>query len=207
MKNLFLTSYFAGVAQLLPELYGSLEGKRVVFIPTASIVEKVTFYIGTSKKAFAKLGATVDELEVSKASKSEIKNKIRSADIVFVDGGNTFFLLQELKRTGADIFIKEHIADGKLYIGASAGSMVACPDIEYVKLMDDPSEAPDLQDDFSALHVVGFSVVPHCTDAPFKKAAEKIIAEYGDTLDLKPINNKQAVVVVDSRIEVVTAEK
>ena len=207
MKNLFLTSYFAGVAQLIPEFYGSLEGKKVVFIPTASIVEKVTFYIGTSKKAFAKLGATVDELEVSKASKSEIENKIHSADIVFVDGGNTFFLLQELKRTGADVFIKEHIAEGKLYISASAGSMVVCPDIEYVKLMDDPDEAPDLQGDFSGLHVVDFSIVPHCTDIPFKKAAEKIIAEYGGTLDLKAINNRQAIAIIDNKVSVVTAEK
>ncbi|WP_252346614.1 Type 1 glutamine amidotransferase-like domain-containing protein, partial [Listeria monocytogenes] len=38
-------------------------------------------------------------------------------DFIYVTGGNTFFLLQELKRTGADKLILEEIAKGKLYIG------------------------------------------------------------------------------------------
>ncbi|MDR2507413.1 MAG: Type 1 glutamine amidotransferase-like domain-containing protein [Candidatus Accumulibacter sp.] len=205
MKNLFLSSYFSGAAKLLPDFAGDLAGKRGVFIPTASVPEKVTFYINTDKKALAKLGLTIDELEVSSASQTEIAEKIGAADFVFVEGGNTFFLLQELKRTGADRHIAEHIASGKLYIGASAGSIVLAPTIEYVKLMDDPAAAPLLGSDFSALALVDFCVVPHFTNVPFKKAAQKIVAEYGAALDLRPISNHQAITVKGDDVSIFSA--
>jgi dipeptidase E len=40
-----------------------------------------------------------------------------------------------------------------------------------------------------------------------KKAARKLIANYSDKLDLRPISNNQAVVVDGDRIETLTAEK
>jgi dipeptidase E len=203
MQKLFLASYFSGVAKLLPDFTGNTcSGKSVVFIPTASIVEKVNFYVGADKKALEKLGLVVDELEISKASPDTIKTKINNADYIFVEGGNTFFLLQELKRTGTDKLIIKHINKGKVYIGSSAGSVILSKDIEYIKHMDDPEAAPELKNKFTALSVVDFCVVPHCTNFPFKKAAEKIIGEYAEKLDLRPISNNQVVSVDDDTVEV-----
>jgi dipeptidase E len=133
-------------------------GKKVVFIPTASVPEKVTFHVDSDKKSLKKLGLIVDELEVSKASKDEIKNKITNTDYIFVAGGNTFFLSQELRRSGADKLIIEHIKKGKIYISTSAGSIIVSKDIEYIKFMDDPMAAPELNNNFSALGVVDFYI-------------------------------------------------
>jgi dipeptidase E len=180
--------------------------KKGCFIPTASLTEKVTFYVGTDKKALEKLGMAVEELEISTAPTDEIASKISDADYVFVSGGNTFFLLQELRRTKTDKLIIEHIQKGKLYIGASAGSMILSKNIGYAKHMDNPADAPNLNDDFTALSVVDFCVVPHCVNAPFKKAAEKIIAAYSDTLDLRPISNSQAITVNGDTMETVAVE-
>ncbi|MDR3050893.1 MAG: Type 1 glutamine amidotransferase-like domain-containing protein [Oscillospiraceae bacterium] len=207
MKKLFLASYFSGTASLLPGFTGgACSGKRVVFIPTASIPEKITFYVGADKKALSKLGFIVDELEVSTAPRDVIAQKISNADAVFVGGGNTFFLLQELRRTGADKLLAEHINRGKLYIGSSAGSIIASSDIAYVRHMDSPAAAPDLHDDFSALSAVDFFIVPHCTNFPFKKAAEKIITLYSDTLALRPISNHQAITVDGNDVELIAVE-
>jgi dipeptidase E len=207
MKKLFLSSYFSGVASLFSVFTdNTCSGKQVVFIPTASIPEKVTFYVGADKKTLRKLGMIVDELDVSSASHDEITAKINGADYVFVEGGNTFFLLQEMRRSGADKLIIDHINQGKVYIGASAGSMIVSKDIEYVKHMDKPEAAPDLLGDFSALSLIDFCIVPHCSDFPFKKSAEKIIKEYSGKLDLYPISNNQAVIVDGDIIEVITAE-
>jgi dipeptidase E len=205
MGKLFLASYFSGVKALFsPFAENDCFGKKVVFIPTASLPEKVTFYVGSDKKTLGKLGMIVDELEISTASQEEIENKIAAADYVFVEGGNTFFLLQELKRTGADKLIIEHIHKGKPYVGASAGAMILSRDIEYVQYMDDPSLAPALHGDFSALSIVDFCVVPHFTNVPFKKAGKRIVNLYGDTLDLRPISNSQAVIVDGDTIETVS---
>jgi dipeptidase E len=139
MKKLFLASYFSPVAKLFVEFtQNTCTGKKVVFIPTASVPEKVTFFVDGDKKALGKLGLIIYELEVSKASREEIENKITNADYIFVAGGNTFFLLQELKRSGVDKLIIEHIKRGKIYISTSAGSIIVSKNIEYVKIWTIP---------------------------------------------------------------------
>lgn len=42
--------------------------------------------------------------------------------------------------------------------------------------MENPTAAPDLQEDYHALGVADFCVIPHYTNFPFKKATEKIVA-------------------------------
>ncbi|GMO11232.1 MAG: Type 1 glutamine amidotransferase-like domain-containing protein [Treponemataceae bacterium] len=204
MKNLFLASYFSPVAKLFVEFtQNTCAGKKVVFIPTASVPEKVSFFVDGDRKALQKLGLIIDELEVSTAPKDEIANKIVNADYVFVAGGNTFYLLQELKRSGADKLIIEHIKSGKIYMSTSAGSVIVSKNIEYLKFMDAPEVAPDLDNDFSALGIVDFCIVPHCANVPFKKCAEKIISEYSEKLELLPIHNKQAVILKGNKTEII----
>ena len=195
MSKLFLSSSFADVAGLFRSLAEeSSLAKTVTFIPTASIPEKVKFYVDAGRKALQKMGFMVDELDVSAASTEEIAQKLQANNYIYVSGGNTFFLLQELRRTGADALITEQIRLGKYYIGESAGSMIVAPDIDYAKAMDDCRKAPALQG-YAALHLVDFYPVPHHGNFPFKKAVEKIIANYGDLLQLYPISNAQAILV------------
>jgi Peptidase E len=202
MKKLFLSSSFKDVASLLPDFTGDFTGKTITFIPTASVVEKVSFFVNSGKKALEKMGLIVDVLEVSTASSEEIAQKLRQNDFIYITGGNTFFLLQELRKSGADKIISEQIALGKIYIGESAGAMVVAPNIEFAKAMDSTKKAPELTD-FDGLGIVDFYPVPHYTNAPFKKAVEKIIDSYGESLALKPISNKQAILFEngEARIE------
>ncbi|GHU57244.1 putative peptidase Lmo0363 [Clostridia bacterium] len=203
MKRLFLSSSFNGVSKLFSSFANEeLKGKTVTFIPTASVPEKVNFFVNSGRKALSKLGLTVDELEISTATENEISSKLQQNDFIYITGGNTFFLLQELKRTGADKIITEQIDSGKLYIGESAGSMIMSPNIEYAKGLDDCKKAPNL-DTFSALNVVDFYPLPHHTNQPFKKAVEKIIAAYESELKLYPISNSQAILVngIDVKVE------
>ena len=51
-------------------------------------------------------------------------------------GQTRFYLLQEMKRTGADKLLIEEVNKGKLYIGESAGAIVVAPDIEYSSAID-----------------------------------------------------------------------
>lgn len=203
MRKLFLSSSFKDVVNLFVAFAGEdVKGKTVTFIPTASLTEKVKFYVGSAKKAFEKVGVTVDELELTNATVDEIITKLTQNDYIYISGGNTFYLLQELKRTGADKIIAEQIAMGKLYIGESAGSMVVAPSIEYVKDMDDCKAASDLNA-FSALNIVDLYPVPHHTNFPFVKAVEKIISKYSSVLNLYPISNSQVILINgdDVRVE------
>lgn len=190
MKKLFLASSFVDVAQLFLEwIEEDVKGKTVTFIPMAGLPEEITFFIDNDRKAFEKLGMIVDELEISTASQEEIKAKLLKNHYIFLSGGNTFFLLQELKRTATDHFIRELVLAWKPYIWTSAGSMVLAPNIEYWALMDTPEKAPDLKD-FSALNIVNFYLVPHYGEFPFVDATNEIANKYAE-LPLLLLNNKQ----------------
>jgi len=202
VNKLFLCSSFKDVAKLFADFAeDDLRGKKVTFIPTASIVEKFNLYVKWGKNALEQLGLIVDELEISTAATAEISDKLNSNDFIYLSGGNTFYLLQELKRTGADKIIAEQIANGKTYIGESAGSIVVSPNIEYIKDMDDCNAAPGLGG-FDALNLVDFYPLPHHTNFPFKKAVETIISKYESSLKLVPISNSQAIVVTGKDVRI-----
>ncbi|MCQ4265284.1 peptidase S51 [Stutzerimonas stutzeri] len=203
--NIFLTSSFAEVVDLFVSFTrGECKGKTVTLIPTASLAEEVNSYLIAAKDALVKAGLVIDELEVSTASQEEVVRKLECGDYIYVSGGNTFFLLQELKRTGADSLIVEHVKAGKCYVGESAGSAVLAPGIEYLQALDDAAAAPDL-DSFTALGLVDFYPLPHYTNAPFADAVEQVLREYGDTLDLRPFSNNQAIAITGSHVETQTA--
>ncbi|WP_394525445.1 Type 1 glutamine amidotransferase-like domain-containing protein [Lacrimispora sp. JR3] len=202
MIKLFLSSSFQDAANLLPDfISGDLAGKTVTFIPTAALHEKVDFFVESGKKALKQLGLHVEELEISTAAQTEIRSKLENNDFIYVTGGNTFFLLQEMKRTGADQIIKEQIRSGKPYIGESAGSIILSPNIEYVKEMDDCSIAADLEN-FDGLQIIDFFPLPHYNCFPFKDAVEKIISLYKGSMDLKPITNSEVILVHDGDVQI-----
>ncbi|UKI22273.1 MAG: Type 1 glutamine amidotransferase-like domain-containing protein [Anaerotruncus sp.] len=105
-----------------------------------------------------KLGIKACMLDISVAESNEITAKLLNSDIIYIGGGNTFYLLQELKRSGADMIIREQIALGKAYIGESAGAVVAAPRIDYIEDMDKRDAAPNLSD-CSALGLVDFFIL------------------------------------------------
>lgn len=205
-RKLFLTSSFKEVFALLPEFAGELHQKKVAFLPTASKVENVQFCVRAGKKALEKLGATVDVLDLGAIDENEMKARIAGSDIIYVTGGNTFFLLQEMKRTGADIAIKQAIDSGKIYVGESAGAMITAPDIEYVTAMDSIKKAPHLSS-YEALGLVDFYIVPHYLNIPFKRVTRNMVERYAGRLDLRPISNQEVVFVKEDEVTLIKAKR
>ncbi|EBF5850419.1 peptidase [Listeria monocytogenes] len=199
MKNLFLTSSFKDVVPLFTEFESNLQGKTVTFIPTASTVEEVVFYVEAGKKALEDLGLIVEELDVAAENLEEITMTLKKNDFIYVTGGNTFFLLQELKRSGADKLILEEIAKGKLYIGESAGAVITSPNISYIQSMDSVKKATNLTN-YDALNLVDFSILPHYNNAPFKEVTQKIVADYAGKPTMRPISNQEAILVRDKEV-------
>ncbi|ART64339.1 Type 1 glutamine amidotransferase-like domain-containing protein [Kushneria marisflavi] len=195
--KLFLASSFAEVSELFVTFdHSECVAKTVTFIATASIPEKMTFYVDAGRKALESLGLLIDELDISTAGEDEIALKLARNEYVYVSGGNTFYLLQELKRTGADRLIIEQIKSGKTYIGESAGAVVLAADIEYIGALDDSRAAPDLGS-YASLGVIEFYPLPHHTNFPFKKAVEQAQHEFSEHLDLRPFSNAEAIVMED----------
>lgn len=202
MKKLFLTSVFAKTAKEFKKFYGETNGKSAVFIPTAAKADGGgTIYVKRQRRALEKLGIKACVLDISAAGSNEITAKLLNSDIIYIGGGNTFYLLQELKRSGADKLIKEQVLLGKAYIGESAGAVVAAPCIDYIEDMDKRDAAPNLRD-CSALGLVDFYTLPHMNSFPFIRASRMIAEKHSNDLKLLPITNRQAVCVYGNEIKI-----
>lgn len=178
------------------------ESKKILFIPTATNVDEYKKYIYLTQKAFEDFGYEVENFDVSIFSEEIVKEKLSEAKTVFISGGNTFYLLQELKRKNLTSYLKERIENGLLYIGESAGSVIAAPDIEYASIVDDKTLATELND-YTGLNLVDFYIVPHFEEEPFVESSRNTVELYKDKLDLKLINNKEAILVENNNFTII----
>ena len=200
---MFLCSYFTGAATLFEDFAGqNICTKEVLFIPTAANVEEYRDYVDEAKEAFAKMGFEVQILDVSKASEAEAKAKIGAARVLYVSGGNTFYLLRELKKKGLAGLIADRVRSGELvYVGESAGAMIAAPSVEYASVMDDASGS-ELVSAQTGLDLVKFYPVVHYGEEPFVQSTAEILKIYGSKLNLAPINNAEAIAVHGDKFEI-----
>ena len=196
--KLFLCSHFSSVGSLIKE---EIENKKVAFIPTASLREGYTGYVGSARKLFKKLGAIVTEIDISTEAYSTIQSVFEDADVIYFTGGNSFFLMDQLRKTRTDGLLKKELANGKLMIGESAGAIICAPTIQYIEQMDEKPEDYS-QEDNEGLDLIDFYVLPHYLTAPFKKITERIMAEFSD-LNICAINNHQAIIVNDEGSKVI----
>ena len=203
LKNMILTSSLYESIELVKKfLDKNTESKKILFIPTATNVDEYKKYIHLTQKVFEDFGYEVENFDVSIFSEEIAKEKLSEAKIIFISGGNTFYLLQELKRKNLIPYLKERIENGLLYIGESAGSVIAAPDIEYASIVDDKTLATELND-YTGLNLVDFYIVPHFEEEPFVESSRNTVELYKDKLDLKLINNKEAILVENNNFTII----
>jgi dipeptidase E len=104
---------------------------------------------------------------------------VRDAEAIFIGGGNTFRLLNELYGRNLLDVIRERVRSGLPYLGISAGTNVACPTIKTTN--DMPIIEPSSLD---ALGLVPFQVNPHYVQGQmFLKVGEEFGPHFGETRD------------------------
>ena len=135
-------------------------------------------------------------MDIAQETEEVIKEKLNHTPILYISGGNTFYLLQELKRK----HLLPHI---KKRIGESDGAIITACVIEYNQLMDDKNIAIDLTN-YSALNLVDFAIVPHYGEFPFEESSQKTIQIYQSKLNLLPLTNSQAVIVDEDNYTIQT---
>ena len=202
MANIFLCSYFAEVASKINELV-KFSGRKVAFIDTAAKFEEVNFYVDEAVEILEKFGTKLTRIDISCVKNlvtqisecdefcvadDKILATINECDIIYISGGNTFYLLGELRKSHVAQTIKDAVQAGKIYIGESAGAIVAAPDTRYATLMGENSVNVS---DFTVLNLVDFCVVPHFGCEPFVEVTHETVEKFVDLYDLRPINNAE----------------
>ena len=135
-------------------------------------------YISEWKKISEGFGARFGVVDTTSSSPQK-KNKLLNAEVVLISGGNTFQLLDNLRKSGLDKTIVEfsHKQGGTL-AGFSAGALVLTPTITVCKLPGFDENLVGI-DDFNGLNIVDFELFPHYE----KQSYETILNEYRETTD------------------------
>lgn len=164
--KLFLTSYLAGTKELVQNFLTQNDVQKILFIPTAANVEEYRDYVDEGIAALKENGYDVTVLDIATAPHNKSMQAIKNCTCLCISGGNTFYLLQELKRNGLLDLIKQRVRNGTPYIGESAGAIIACPDISYNQIMGDKTIATELTN-YSGMGLVDYYVLPHNGEFPF----------------------------------------
>ena len=161
--------------------------REVVFVPFA--LRNHRAYAEIVEKRFACFGVKVQSLRGS--AQAESTALIENASAFFVGGGNTFRLLKHLQNDGLLWSLRKRIFEGAKYIGASAGSNLACPTIKTTN--DMPIVWPR---DLDALGLILFQINPHYLDPDPKfphmgETREKRIEEFHEENDTQVIGLRE----------------
>ena len=202
MKHLLLASMFTPAVLTASGAVAALQGKICAYIPTAGIAEGLDPTDPAGPDRLRSLGIRVRTVDVAALSPQETAAALADCAAIAAAGGNTFFLLQELRRSGADALIHQRISEGCWYLGESAGAAVAAPDISYLAPMDEPSLAPALTST-AALGLVDFYPLPHMDNEWMGAAAREILST--GLPGLRPLRDDQALLVTDTDTTLITA--
>ena len=191
--NLILTSSFNTVVNEL--LKKELLPKRasVVFIGTASNPYTEHPWVERDRNVLVGLGYEVVDVDLESKSIETLRNAFASADIIFVAGGNTTYLNTQSHLSGFHNLIRDLLGQGKIYIGSSAGSLLAGPSIEpFVEedLLELPTDI--VLADPMCLGLVDYIILPHYP--LLAKENDAVTEKYADRFQFKKMTDHEYVV-------------
>ena len=128
---------------------------KVLFVPYA--LHDLDGYAAKAGSGFARIGYDLESIHAA----ADPKAPVAAAEAIFIGGGNTFRLLTRLYENDLIEPIRERVLEGMPYMGASAGSNVACLSIKTTN--DMPIVYPPT---FDALRLVPIQLNPHFIDPP-----------------------------------------
>ncbi len=196
MQTLLLLSHGKFLANNLPDILGiSMAGLKVVHITTASKGARVDMspYWETVHQNLSAHGCLVDDLDIEGLSEQALREILKRYQAVFVNGGNVFYLLKAMRVCSFEKVLKELLAEGLIYMGASAGAYVACPTIEVASW--DAS-----RNTFGLTDYSGFNFVPYVLKAHYHPDLFDLIKDKSEKMifPIRILTDDQAILVKDN---------
>ena len=102
---------------------------KVLFIPTAATDDEAKKMVGKCRDELLNAGIIPENITVYDIDGSLTADEAMVYDVIYFTGGDTGHLLRRIKDTGFDATIKKMVYANKVYVGASAGSIIATPNI------------------------------------------------------------------------------
>ena len=181
--KLYLSSYGLGSQpSVLRDLVGSGSRAGLVFNSLDNYPERLRNF-DREATALADLDFASVEVDLRRYfdAPGQLQKVLERLDLLWVVGGNSFVLARAMTLSGFSAAARDLVQGGTLvYAGYSAGACVAGPDLEGVRLMDEPEVIPDgypPDAEPTTLGWIPWRIVPHWrSDHPESESAEPAVA-------------------------------
>lgn len=158
-------------------------------------------WLKNDRKALVDAGFKVSDYTITGKSRDQLETDLNEFDYIYLSGGNTAYLLEQSQKSGFVSLIKELVQKGKIYIGTSAGSIIAGPRLpDYFADEDAELENND------GYGFVNFTLLPHWGSEDFKERylGERLKIVYkDDQVPLLLLTDNQYVHVQNDQIKIV----
>lgn len=201
MKTLLLTS--AGmqvkdeIVNILPKPPSQI---KLAHIVTATNVVKDAPWRDRDETKLIEAGFQVKNIDIVGKTGQELRILLRDSDVIYVQGGDPYYLLKHVKASGFDTVVKEFIQKGKMYIGVSAGTYIACPSMEMALWRKPNRPRYGLTRDESCMNLIPFLVCVHY-EPKFKNVVKQGMQQ--TTYPVKILTDDQALLVLNDHIRLV----
>ncbi|MFA5010301.1 MAG: Type 1 glutamine amidotransferase-like domain-containing protein [Patescibacteria group bacterium] len=204
MRILLTSNGFPEGATTITNKFFELVGKqpsdtKVAFIPTASVVEEDRSFMVNDRARLEAIGIPVENIINLELDHPITLDELKKFDVIFLDGGNTFYLLEKMRESGFDKTIAEYISqDLGVFVGVSAGSIVMGPDIGFAEPWDDKTKGH--LENTKGLGYTKEAYSPH-----YSKEKDDIILEQLKDVGYKinPLYDGEAVLVTETEEKVI----
>ena len=186
MKKIVLTSCGIIESELKAQFYSLLDKDisqiKLLFITIAVDGEKDPDRTWLKEEYETILNLGIKEENIIEYHYEE-NTDFSSYDVIYMIGGNTFYLLKELREKQLDEKIIQAINNGVIYVGSSAGSIILGKTIETALPYDENWVGSE---DFIGLNLVDGIIIPHANrkqefiKEAKEKYSDKIIELYDD---------------------------
>jgi len=168
---------------------------KVLFIATAALdpasEEDMTDYIQYCKSCLLRLGIPEGNITTHNIDGTLTKDDALFFDMIFFTGGNTAYLANQMKKFNFDKIVKAMVYANKIYVGNSAGSMIASKNF-YLPF--DYQAPPEV---FTGIGLTDICITVHC--APGTPSRNDLSCPHFSLTD------RQAIVIRSDGYELVEA--
>jgi dipeptidase E len=205
--KLFLSSI--AIAERNQQAFISLVGKESRDIRVALIENGADTYPDNHRewvtRARTMIQATVGEIETfdlrTYTSQAGLERDLSQFDVIWVGGGNVYYLRWISRKSGFDQVIRRLIDKGIVYGGDSAGAIIAGPTIDYFQPADEPEDAPEII--LEGFGFIATVVIPHYDHQKYAPIMKSIKEKLDDTSYKTAILTDAQALIINGNTETV----
>jgi len=208
--KLLLTSTGVINSEIINALQSTLDKPlsevTVFFVPTAiNQLEDSRQRLSEYKSQLSDLVKKTHTVDIAKEQKIEWIEKLNNSDLIYVSGGNPYYLLYWVRKSGLSDILSEALQT-KAYFGISAGSMILGKQIP-IEPKDFSLDYIDKNDPHKALGLVSFNIEPHFGSAEHPDLSDKNLKKMAkDYNPIYALGDQSALLIKDGEITIINED-